>query len=94
LCSETLKDDSGLESNPEIAIMGILNKRSISINGRKTGINVENPFWEALKSIAKDRRQTLTKVVEEIDAGRTEKNLSSAIRVFVLAYFRERADPR
>ena len=69
--------------------MGVLNKRSISINGRRTGYFVEPPFWESLKDIAKQRGQTMTKVVEEIDLARTDGNLSSAIRVFVLAYFRE-----
>lgn len=71
--------------------MGIFNKRSISINGRKTGIYVEVPFWEGLKEIAADRKETLQKVVEEIDATRSDSNLSSAIRVFVLAYFRGRS---
>jgi predicted DNA-binding ribbon-helix-helix protein len=71
--------------------VGIFNKRSISINGRKTGIYVEGPFWDALKEIAKERDQPVTKVVEEIDGGRSDGNLSSAIRVFVLAYFRGRS---
>jgi predicted DNA-binding ribbon-helix-helix protein len=70
--------------------MRIFNKRSISVSGRKTGIFVETAFWEGLREIAKDRKQTVTRVVEEIDASRSQTNISSAIRVFVLEYFRER----
>jgi len=72
--------------------MGILNKRSISINGRKTGIFVESSFWNGLKDIAKAKKLTLSKLVEEIDRNQGLHNRSSSIRVFVLEYYRNAAN--
>jgi predicted DNA-binding ribbon-helix-helix protein len=67
-------------------------KRSIVIGGHKTSVSLEDSFWSSLKMIAKDRSVQLTDIVGQIDRSRHEKsNLSSAIRLFVLAHFRDRA---
>lgn len=64
-------------------------KHSIMIGGRKTSASVEDPFWDALRDIARGRKVTLSDVVGEIDQGRGERtSLSSAIRVFVMEHFR------
>jgi predicted DNA-binding ribbon-helix-helix protein len=60
-------------------------KRSVDIAGHRTSISLEAEFWEALKEIAAARETPLRRLVAEIDAGRGQRNLSSAIRVFVLA---------
>jgi predicted DNA-binding ribbon-helix-helix protein len=72
--------------------MGILNKRSISINGHKTGIFVEGPFWDGLKEIASANKMSLSALVAVIDGERSARNLSSAIRVYVLDYYRSHAE--
>ncbi|MGB7279413.1 MAG: ribbon-helix-helix domain-containing protein [Pseudolabrys sp.] len=59
-------------------------KRSVDIDGRKTSVSLEDAFWSDLKEIALMQRATLSKVIAEIDKGRRQGNLSSAIRVFVL----------
>ncbi len=59
-------------------------KRSLSIKGHRTSISLEEPFWAELRVIAAARGQSLAGLVGEIDAGRGEANLSSAIRVHVL----------
>jgi predicted DNA-binding ribbon-helix-helix protein len=63
-------------------------KRSIVIAGHKTSVSLEDAFWDALKEIAAQRKATLSDVVASIDSTRTQGNLSSAIRLFVLDYFR------
>ncbi|MEP9356717.1 ribbon-helix-helix domain-containing protein [Xanthobacter sp. KR7-65] len=63
-------------------------KRSIVIAGHKTSVSLEDAFWEALKEIAGGRRLTLSDLVATIDSGRTQGNLSSAIRLFVLDHYR------
>ncbi|MGA0563392.1 ribbon-helix-helix domain-containing protein [Ancylobacter sp. VNQ12] len=63
-------------------------KRSIVIAGHKTSVSLEDQFWDALKEIAGSRRTTLSDIVASIDAGRNQGNLSSAIRLYVLAHFR------
>jgi predicted DNA-binding ribbon-helix-helix protein len=63
-------------------------KRSVVIAGHKTSISLEIPFWNALKEIARHRQSTLSDLVNGIDCGRGDANLSSALRVFVFEYFR------
>jgi predicted DNA-binding ribbon-helix-helix protein len=66
-------------------------KRSIVIDGHKTSVSLEDPFWEGLKEIAKDRRKTLSELIGGIDTNREHANLSSALRLFVLDHCRKRA---
>ena len=65
-------------------------KRSIVIAGHKTSVSIEDAFWTALKEIAQARRQSLAELIDAIDGARRGANLSSAIRVFVLDYYRNR----
>ncbi|MGN6461940.1 MAG: ribbon-helix-helix domain-containing protein [Pseudolabrys sp.] len=71
-------------------------KRSIVIAGHKTSISLEDAFWKGLKEIAGSRQQTLSDIVAEIDKGRQQGNLSSAIRLFVLDFYRNQhnSEPR
>ncbi len=63
-------------------------KRSVTIAGHRTSLSLESAFWEALRRIARRRDMTVSGLVAEIDraAGPAEarRNLSSAVRVFVL----------
>ena len=63
-------------------------KRSIVIDGHKTSVSLEDPFWNDLKTIARARSLTLSELVAAINASRDHSNLSSAIRLFVLPSFR------
>ena len=69
-------------------------KRSIVIAGHKTSVSIEDAFWTALKDIAQARRQSLPQLIASIDAarqtGKHAGNLSSAIRLFVLDFYRGR----
>ena len=60
-----------------------LRKRSVVIQGHRTSLSLEQPFWDALKEIATRRGLSLARLLAEIDAGRSG-NLSSAARVYVL----------
>jgi len=65
-------------------------KRSVAIAGHKTSVSLEDAFWRTLKEIADGRHLTLSELVAEIDSERKRGNLSSAIRLFVLDFYRER----
>jgi predicted DNA-binding ribbon-helix-helix protein len=65
-----------------------ITKRSIVIAGHKTSVSLEDEFWQSLKEIVRGRNVTLSFLVADIDARRPHGNLSSAIRLFVLDYFR------
>src|SRR6201991_4693547 len=66
-------------------------KRSIVVAGHKTSVSLEEAFWNGMKEISGLRDMTLSELVGEIDSNRQQGNLSSAIRLFVLSYFRTRA---
>ena len=66
-------------------------KRSITIKGHSTSISLENSFWDGLNEIAKVKKISIASLVSEIDKNRNSKQeygLSSAVRVFILNYFR------
>ena len=69
-------------------------KRSIVIAGHKTSVSLEDAFWTCLKEIAGSRDITLSDLVASIDTDRRVGNLSSAIRLFVLDYYRTQSGPR
>ena len=66
-------------------------KRSVTISGHRTSVSLEAEFWESLAEIAAELRRPLAKLIAEVDKrdGRG-KNLSSALRVFVLAHYKKR----
>jgi predicted DNA-binding ribbon-helix-helix protein len=65
-------------------------KRSIVVGGHKTSVSLEDAFWKGLKEIAGQRHVTLSDLVGSIDSQRQHGNLSSALRLFVLDFYRSR----
>jgi predicted DNA-binding ribbon-helix-helix protein len=65
-------------------------KRSVTIEGHRVGIRIEDLFWISLEEIAKAQATSTSKLVAAIDAGRDGANLPSAIRVYVIDHFAER----
>jgi predicted DNA-binding ribbon-helix-helix protein len=63
-------------------------KRSVVVAGHKTSVSLEDAFWEGLKEIAGKRQKNLSDLVAAIDSQRQHGNLSSAIRLFVLDFYR------
>ncbi|MDE3174623.1 MAG: ribbon-helix-helix domain-containing protein [Pseudomonadota bacterium] len=59
-------------------------KRSLTIAGHRTSLSLESAFWRKLEALAAARGLSLSALVAQVDAGRGEANLSSALRVFAL----------
>jgi len=64
-----------------------LQKRSLTIAGHRTSLALEPEFWAGLEAIAAARELPLAAVIRDIDEGRDEPNLSSAVRVAVLRWY-------
>ncbi len=62
----------------------MLRKRSVTISGHRTSISLEDEFWAELVHIAEQNSTSVNAIIAAIDGGR-ETNLSSAIRLFILA---------
>lgn len=64
-----------------------MRKRSVTIDGHRTSISLEDAFWAELSALARTRGQSLNALVAEIDRDRVARgagNLSSALRLHVL----------
>lgn len=68
-------------------------KRSFIVDGRKTSVSLEAPFWHAVQAIASKYGTTAAALVTAVNATRGEANLSSALRVYVLEYYQAIAEP-
>lgn len=68
-----------------------MRKRSILIaNRHNTSISLEDEFMQELENIAKQQNKNVNQLVTEIDANRTVSNLSSAIRIYILEYIKNK----
>jgi predicted DNA-binding ribbon-helix-helix protein len=69
-------------------------KRSVVLAGHKTSVSLEDAFWRSLKEIAAHQHVTLSALLASIDTDRHHGNLSSAIRLFVLNFYRDQLEVR
>jgi predicted DNA-binding ribbon-helix-helix protein len=67
-------------------------KRSVTVAGHRTSITLEGAFWDSLKEIADSQSKSVNTLIAEIDRQQPE-NLSSALRVFILAHYKAKASP-
>ena len=68
-----------------------VHRRGLKIAGRRSSISIEDQFWNCLKNIAKARHETVTNLVTSINAKGKHANLSSAIRLYVLDYYKAKS---
>jgi predicted DNA-binding ribbon-helix-helix protein len=68
-------------------------KHSLTLNGHRTSVSLESEFWEAFRSISAQSGSTINGLAAEIDAGRGNLGLASAIRLFVLRHYQGRESP-
>lgn len=67
----------------------MLRKRSVTINGHGTSYSIEDEFQDELARLAKADGKPVARLIAAIDASRPQgANLSSAIRLYVLAALR------
>ncbi|WP_343082390.1 ribbon-helix-helix domain-containing protein [Ostreiculturibacter nitratireducens] len=67
-------------------------KRSLTLQGHRTSVSLEDEFWRAFRDIAEARDLPLNALAAEIDATRDpETGLATAIRLYVLRHYRELA---
>ncbi len=59
-------------------------KHSLTLRGHRTSVSLEPEFWVAFRDLARAQGKTLNGLAIEIDEGRGDVGLASAIRVVVL----------
>lgn len=66
-------------------------KHSLSLKGHRTSVSLEDEFWDAFREIAAEKDIPINALAAEIDADRgMDSGLASAIRLYVLRYYRGR----
>jgi predicted DNA-binding ribbon-helix-helix protein len=68
----------------------LVRRHSIIVDGHKTSITLEEAFWTASKEIAHERGESLRHLIASINANRQFAHLSSAIRLYVLWYYKDK----
>ena len=67
-------------------------KRSLTLQGHRTSVSLEDAFWAELQALAEARGVSVNALVAEIDAARgVSAGLASAIRVYLLNHLRQQA---
>ena len=65
-------------------------KRSLTLQGHRTSVSLEDEFWQAFRDIARKKDIPINVLAANIDAERDpETGLASAIRVFILKWYRQ-----
>ncbi len=59
-----------------------MRKHSVSIQGHRTSISLEDVFWAGLKRAAQEERKPLAALIADIDTARGT-GLASALRVWL-----------
>ena len=68
----------------------MIRKRSVMLKGHATSVSLEDEYWTELKRMADAEGIALAELIECIDAARPGDNLSSALRLAVLADLKAR----
>ena len=60
-------------------------KRSLTLNGHKTSVSLEEPFWRFFSNLAKEQNKTVNALAVEVDVSRhSQVGLATSIRLFCL----------
>jgi predicted DNA-binding ribbon-helix-helix protein len=62
-----------------------MRKRSVNLQGHATSVSLEDEYWVELKRMAAESGIPVAALIERIDGARQVANLSSALRLAVLA---------
>lgn len=62
--------------------------RNVTVNGRRTSLRMEPLLWDSMKEICEREGMSLNQMCSAIDSRRGASNLTAAIRVFIVQYFR------
>lgn len=68
-----------------------LHSKNVTIDGRRTSLRLENEIWEALSDICLREKMSVHELCSLVEKRRHGSSRTSAVRTFVVAYFRTAA---
>lgn len=75
-------------SNREGQMGTSLKSHNVVVNGHRTSMRLEPEMWEALRDISLRENLSINQLCTLVNKVRDRSSLTSAVRVFALAYFR------
>lgn len=67
--------------------------RNVNVGSRRTSVRLEPVLWEALREIANREQRSVHEICTDIDRTRGGTRLTSAMRIYIVNYFRSAANP-
>ena len=68
-------------------------KHSLTLQGHRTSVSLERPFWDAFCALAWEKGQPINAMAATLDAQRgTENGLATEIRLFVLRELQQKLE--
>ena len=71
--------------------MSTLINKNITVDGHRTSMRLEPEMWDALKDICRLENIKIGKICSMVNKRRSGSSLTSAMRVFIIAYYRAAA---
>jgi predicted DNA-binding ribbon-helix-helix protein len=65
--------------------------RNVTISGRRTSLRMEQETWDALAEICKREGKSIHQICTMVEERRNVSNRTSAVRAFIIAYYRAAA---
>ncbi|MBM3488562.1 MAG: ribbon-helix-helix domain-containing protein [Alphaproteobacteria bacterium] len=65
--------------------------RNVIVDGRRTSVRLEDAFWAAADDLCQRERQTLSQLCTAIETGMMPANLTAAVRLAIIGYYRAAA---
>lgn len=70
--------------------MSSLHIRNVRIGSHRTSVRLERALWDALDDICRREQKSVRAICSEIAERRRPGGFTSALRVFILDYYRSR----
>jgi len=68
-----------------------MKNHSILVDGHRTSVSLETEFWESFKEIAAHKGLSISELATRVSAEGYAGNFTSALRVYILANYRNAA---
>src|SRR5689334_8039795 len=89
LAQQSRRRDSSLSVVATPRDRSSLISRNVRVRGRRTSVRLEPEMWVALHDVAARERKPVNDLVTMVEDERTASTLSTAIRVFLIEYYRQ-----
>lgn len=67
-------------------------RRNVTLGSRRTSVSLEEQVWDGLIEVCRREEVGLDELCTSVEARRVESSMSSALRVFLLTYYRHAAE--